>query len=392
MSTLHTLDRSLRFLLRQVTTPRQRQDLKALAHRWRWEMRPDHLKYPDKLHIFLTTTCNLRCVICRDHQYHDQINFENIYKLAQPIRHARVIGLTGWGEVFVYPRLDDVLDYIFSLNHRPHLLNISTNGTLLSADKARKLAGRLDSLVISLNAASAEVYNRDMRGGDFTRTTDHVAQFMDALDLDDRQRVTLSFVAHRDNISDIPEFVRLAARLHVPRVHVQHYIINRVDHIPLSLLNVKEAYNRQVDLAREAGRELNVEVSARKFFEETGKNPDIACRFPFEEIYIEVDGKASPCCFSGAYSMGNVYEEGFDAVWFGPKYQKLRKIRYLPACKTCNVYVPFDNVDTHFSAFLRPTPEYQKVLAHFAAPGSGGCASCAGGGCSLAGPDAAKGQ
>jgi len=87
--------------------------------------------YPSVLAIFLTTKCNLRCLICRrEGVTGENMGFENIYKLEKAIRFAQIIDLTGWGEPLIYPKFEDVLNYIFSINEG-EVIQITTNGTKL---------------------------------------------------------------------------------------------------------------------------------------------------------------------------------------------------------------------------------------------------------------------
>ncbi len=88
--------------------------------------------YSGELFIFLTTRCNIRCLICRreDHKPID-LDLADLYKLKKLVRHASVIDLIGWGEPFTYRQLDSVLDFIFENSSKPAVLRMITNGTLL---------------------------------------------------------------------------------------------------------------------------------------------------------------------------------------------------------------------------------------------------------------------
>jgi molybdenum cofactor biosynthesis enzyme MoaA len=72
---------------------------------------------------------------CRLQNYKGtSIEFDEIRKLESAIRNARVIDVTGWGEPFFYPRLQEVVEYILSVNtDTPHLIQVTSNGTLLSS-------------------------------------------------------------------------------------------------------------------------------------------------------------------------------------------------------------------------------------------------------------------
>ena len=49
------------------------------------------------------------------------------------------------------------------------------------------------------------------------------------------------------------------------------------------------------------------------------------CSQPFETVRITCEGEVSVCCYLRKTSFGNVTQENFDDIWFGPKLNQLRK-------------------------------------------------------------------
>jgi MoaA/NifB/PqqE/SkfB family radical SAM enzyme len=322
-------------------------------------------QYPSFLSIYLTTRCNLRCFICRREEHKgEELEFENIYKLENAIKYAYTIDLTGWGEVTLYPRFEDVLRYIFSVNPKRELLYLTTNGTRLSESLAHLLNGHLKTLIISLNAATADTYNRDMKGGDFEKTLTAIRSFINGLHQEERPKLSLHFVAHANNFREIPKFIRLAHSLGIPHISVGHYLVGRADHTPYSLLYVKEEYNAIIAQARSIGEQLGVAVWAREFFKE---RPDTLsrCMSPFKECFININGNVGVCCFAGNFTIGNVYEHPFEEVWFGEAYRKLRKTRYLPACRKCTPFIPLDDYQGHFHPNFKEQQEFEALKQQF---------------------------
>ena len=331
-----------------------------------WPAFPRKYQYPSLLSIFLTTRCNLRCFICRREGFKgEDLKFENIYKLEKAIRYARTIDLTGWGEPFLYPRFEEVLNYIYSLNPRGELIQISTNGTRLSEHAAELLRGHLHLLVISLNAATAPTYNRDMEGGNFEDTLLRIRAFLSALEGKGRSKVLLHFVAHTENFREIPDFVVLANNLGISAVSIGQYLVGIPEHVRYSLLHVKQDYNAVVDRAQDLGTKLGVQVHARRFTQGQKARFSQECREPFDSCYITVSGDVAPCCFCGSYSTGNAYETSFEAVWFGDAYRKLREKRYLLACQKCMPFIPLDDYSAHFTAYFKETKEFKAIEQNF---------------------------
>jgi MoaA/NifB/PqqE/SkfB family radical SAM enzyme len=309
--------------------------------------------YPEELGIALTTRCNLRCFICdRDDFHGEDLDFSKLDTLRSAIRHAKTIDLTGWGEPFLYARCFDALKTIYELNPSPSLITLTTNGSVAKPAHAEALTGHLHGLTISLNAATAATYNRDMQHGDFARTTARVRDFVAAFPPDDRVKLRLHFVAHRENMQEIPEFVALAKNLDVSHVSYGHYLAKNRQHMASTLLDAREEYNRLLDAAVQLGGQLGVKVTARRFFHEKPRNAQ-GCLLPFRSCYVRIDGGLAPCCFSGSAVMGNAFEEGFEQVWFGDAYRKLRRSRNLPACRCCPEFLPLDAPAAHLTPTLK---------------------------------------
>lgn len=322
---------------------------------------PSHLErytYPAVLSIALSSHCNAACFFCRESDYKGQaVEFENIHKLETAIRHARSIDLTGWGEPFFYPRFEEVVEYVCRVNPGKQLITLTSNGSFLSARWGKLLSGRIASLVLSMNAGTSEVYAEQMRYKNqrFTleNTIKNIREFQQQITLEDRSRIIFHMVANTDNYKDMSALVRLAGELGVPAVNIGNFICAQEEHLDKTLVHVKEDYNAELDRALIEAGNSNVRVNGRRFFSnETVVRGAETCIAPFEQCFVEMPGTVSPCCFLGRDRLGNVYEDGFDAVWFSDLFMHLRKARYLPACKVCTIFMPFDEPTAHMSAFL----------------------------------------
>ncbi len=322
---------------------------------------PDHLKrytYPPFVSIALNSHCNAACFFCRDADYKGRaIEWDDLPKLNTAIRNARTIDLTGWGEPFFYPRFEDVVERIVALNSSPQLVTLTTNGSFLSEKWGRLLRGRINRLVISINAGTEPTYAEQMRYKNerFTlaETVRCIKAFQSQLTPLDRSRIVFHMVANTDNYREITALTKLAADLKIPRVNVGNFICSNEAHLEKTLWNVKNEYNTELARAQDLGEQLGVILSGRRFFsDETAITGPSKCLAPFEACFVEMPGSVSPCCFMGHSRMGNVYDDGFEAVWFGEHFTRLRRARDLPACQVCTVFTPFDDEISHMSAFL----------------------------------------
>ncbi|MCP4696924.1 MAG: radical SAM protein [Gammaproteobacteria bacterium] len=318
--------------------------------------------YPKIIYIFLSEKCNLRCFFCREEDYKgkQKANLENIHKLKNAIKHAEIIDLTGTGEPFLCPDLKEALEYVYSLNNKENLIHLTTNGAVLSEEKAMLLRGHLGELVISLNASNSISYNL-YKFGDFEDAVARIKRFMASLDDAEQGKVRLSFVAHKENFYEIPDFIRLAKKLGISVVLIRAYVIRKVEHYHYSLVHVKKEYNKIFDEAVSIGNNLNINVIGRRFFTETDADfsPE-NCQFLFNHCLIWYNGDVSPCCLAGTMIAGNAYEKDFEAVWFGKTYRKLRITR-LPQCRNCPSFTPFDNYKAHFQPHVLESEDFNKI-------------------------------
>lgn len=309
--------------------------------------------HPHTLALALTERCNYDCFFCtkQDHPPAPNLPFERLEALVPFIRDAGMVDITGWGEPFLYPRIDEVIDLINGCN-RKGCISITTNGFLLNEERARKLSANLHHMVISLNAATAATYERDMRNGKWERVLANVAAARKHIPGD---KMIFSIVTHRENVRELPEFVRLAHRFGITQVAVTLMIVSRPASIRRSLWFDKPLANELIEEAREVGKELGIYVGAPSFSPvATRAAPRPTCQSPFRELFVYIDGKVKPCCFAGEQTMGTIHDGGgLEAVWNGDRYQRLRRERFFPECKTCFAHASLADLDTHITPWLK---------------------------------------
>jgi uncharacterized coiled-coil protein SlyX len=220
---------------------------------------------------------------------------------------------------------------------------------------------------VSLNASNGEAHMRDMfphlaiRGIDAERRWQlhlrHLREFIAALPPADRPRIRFQMVAHRHNVKDIPDFVRV-----VQSVGGSHAVITNIavhtETVDWSLFWVKDLYNDAVDEACALGTSIGVRVDAARFY--TSIKPvldlDEVCHDPTDNAYISRASVGAPCCqWAEAGIPTEIYndDEGFDRYWNNDILQRLRKKRNLQSCQVCGMSRVFDETSFHFSPMLK---------------------------------------
>lgn len=131
------------------------------------------------------------------------------------LKNAERVRITGSGDPFGSAHFQYVIRNLDRANNPKLRLDLQTNGVLLTPalwDRL-KLEGRVDTLIVSVDATRPKTYTVVRRGGDFD-TLRRNLDFFAGLRRDDRiAKFRLDFVVQALNFREMPEFVHLARRL-----------------------------------------------------------------------------------------------------------------------------------------------------------------------------------
>ncbi|MBM3498347.1 MAG: radical SAM protein [Armatimonadetes bacterium] len=114
-----------------------------------------------KLHVELTTRCNLNCAMCQRHVWDEPdadmapATFEALLRGLADFPGPRTLQLSGYGEPLAHPR---IVDFVQAAGRAGVVTEIVTNGALLSRDLGMALiAAGLTRLVLSVGCGDAAV-------------------------------------------------------------------------------------------------------------------------------------------------------------------------------------------------------------------------------------------
>ncbi len=174
----------------------------------------DHIKfinYSDYSDIFFTIdvvgACNLRCASCAhsipDHGVPMNImSFENVQKVLNKIKSdaplCTHVALYSWGEPFLHPKLDQIIE----LFHQSNIaVALSTNLSHENFDKILKpLKKNPENLKVSLSGYFDKAYDNTHSGGDITLVKSNLYKlryFIDKYKLS--THVDINYHLYRDN-------------------------------------------------------------------------------------------------------------------------------------------------------------------------------------------------
>ncbi len=241
----------------------------------RGKVRLQHL--PVEVHLQLTSTCNLDCVMCSEHLRPgglkgrklldlDETLFEKLEREVLPYSAKLMLGVGG------EPMLSrSFFDYIKRGREWNQEIHLTTNSTRITTDEAaRTLAECVHKIEISIDGATPETYERIRNGASFEKLIENIERLNRFRLLDPpgkRCLLTICMVLMRSNVHELTTMLRLAKRLHVERVAAWHVIPVTEEGRADSLIDHKQLSDRTLKEAHQLAQEIGIEVDFPAYFD-----------------------------------------------------------------------------------------------------------------------------
>jgi len=238
-------------------------------------------------------------------------------------------------------------------------VNVTTNGTFpgRGADGwAEVLLPVASDVKISWNGATAPTAEAIMTGLSFEAAVDGVRRLVAARErlaprLARRPTISLQVTAQEANVTELPEIVRLAARLGVDRVKLNHlqpwfpHLEGRSLRRSPAAIERWNAAARGARTAAEAARlpsgaHVVVQNAAPLAPDPAAPAPRGPCPFAGREAWIRWDGRLGPCPHPAAAEafgdLGSVAGAPLGTLWEAPAYRDfVARVPEHPLCRTC---------------------------------------------------------
>jgi len=303
---------------------------------------------PVCLYLEVTNRCNLLCETCpRTFETLEppaDMSWSLFTRIVDQYPNIARVVLHGVGEPMLVKELPRMIRY---LKDRGTYVLFNTNGTLLQQKKFPGLIEcGLDELRVSLDAADRETYLK-VRGKDFfQRIVRDVGKFI-AYQKETgatTPRVSLWLTGLKETVDQLPEFVRLAAKMGVTEVHLQRLVFDEVGYgmarAESSLFEQTRADEQSsIEAAQAIGAALGVTLDASGATEpglslkrQAEDQPWSTCRRPWSLMYFTAHGRALPCCIApfsardyATYTLGDASQQSLREIWNGAAYQDFRE-------------------------------------------------------------------
>jgi MoaA/NifB/PqqE/SkfB family radical SAM enzyme len=292
--------------------------------------------------------CNLECVMCPWNEIRPSeaiMSWETFACLIPYLEQAESVDLTGGGEPLKNPRL---VEMVQAAHQAGCEVGFSTNGIRLTPDIAGRLvAAGLNWVSFSVDAATADLYERIRFGAKFAMVTGHIAALSEfkrerRLDKPRLMMVMVLMTGEEENFHELPAYIELAHRLGVDQVIAKNLDVivkdgddsRRVfshDQIP------DGALQQALDNARQKAEALGLPL---RLYSMQPHEAIICEHDPLKSVFFNWEGDVSPCItltygesrvFDGrrilapCQRFGNIQRESLADIWSRPAYQEFRQ-------------------------------------------------------------------
>lgn len=281
----------------------------------------------------VTYGCNLSCVHCLSDsgaKRQGELTTEECIRVIDDLSAAKVFQLNiGGGEPFTRPDFLDLMDYA----HQKGIVTcISTNGTLIDEEVARRLDHKLVYIQVSLDGATAES-NDAIRGkgsyGKVLKALEHLRK----RDLE----VSINTVLTKLSFPELDKLTQLSTMFGA-KSRVSRFRPSGRGKEAWSLLNVTR--EQMVEFSDWLGRHLNVSTGDSFFSVKTeerralGLNMCGACKLT---CCISPSGGLYPCAFlqEPEFLAGRFPGDSLSSLWeSSPVFRSFRQLE-IKSCESC---------------------------------------------------------
>lgn len=312
--------------------------------RLEWNSRPYYLEYSTN------SACNLRCIMCS--QVENPPVVSTPLALQEPLLDALLPLATIWTpSATSEPLLNNFKRLRPLLDEHQVRLDIITNAMLLTPAVLEGMLPYLHRMTLSVDSHRKDVFEKLRAPADFETVVEH-SRHATRVCREHGVPVVYHMVLAHECLPDLEDYVDFVAELGGTRITVLELLPNspqfdeldpfqRVgeEHVAERLEAMRaRAEQRGVGVFFEVRQPLGGEynysevptaINSGSVLEmmhaELGIQHEGFCPMVAGYFKVEPDGRAYPCCRAPKeLELGNVLEEGFEAVWNGEPMQRLR--------------------------------------------------------------------
>ena len=267
----------------------------------------------------ITNRCNLDCLHCRG-MGKEELDSRTILRVAEeiPSLKPRWVIIEG-GEPLLRKELFEIIEIIHKSNIKIYLIS---NSMLFNEDFARRFAELNVNLMISIDGADRETYEKIRRGASFERLKKSVA-IANKYGILDSCPVTIG----RQNYNQIDQLFKFAKEIGYKKItflglkpcqDYEKYVLSGEEYENFFFSVIRNQKDYQMDVYVD---EPFFKPFLKKHHVDYYPNPENGIIVPDvsrcifgEYIFIETNGDIKPCTFAPV-AIGNVNERSLNEIW-----------------------------------------------------------------------------
>ncbi|OGL47750.1 MAG: hypothetical protein A2161_05100 [Candidatus Schekmanbacteria bacterium RBG_13_48_7] len=271
--------------------------------------------YPYLINIDPTNFCNLNCPFCltgneRVDREKGLLNIDQFAQIMEQFgQYLYCINLYLFGEPLLNKH---IVEMIKQAKKQKIHVHISTNFNVLTETMAENLiTSGLDTLILSIDGATRESYQKYRIGGDFDKVLANIRLFNKKKTelVSETPRLCWQFLVFKHNMHEVQQAQQMAADLNMDFTAVPPYI-------------PPEALDEWAPSYPDECEKPSVSAKPKKHF--FRKN---VCTWPWKGIAITNDGGVLPCCIiqNKEEDLGNIFTDTYKNIRNNSNYKKLRR-------------------------------------------------------------------
>lgn len=308
---------------------------------------------PKLLTIFPTSRCNMRCPMCPfDHDDIKELEIGLVKKILEDGHKmgVKMVRFSGGGEPLSYPHIEGLLK--LCKEKYKFQTGMTTNGTLLTKTRAELMVDLgHDEVTVSIDAPEKSAYEKIRGKGNFKLLLKNMETLRKIKEERNSQlpEMGINNVLMKNTVDYAEGMVHFAAERGFSRITFAPMLIegwgdkklavpeNRLDQIIELLSGVKETADEK-NIQTNLGSILRIGEEALKRDIEVK-----SCYAPWNQVYVNHEGKVYFCCFLYKYVLGDIREKSLREHWEGEAFSSARrnfkKGRLYPECRMCNPFM-----------------------------------------------------
>ncbi|MEC8957772.1 MAG: radical SAM protein [Nitrospinota bacterium] len=283
------------------------------------------LSMPKMLNLDPTNHCDLKCPLCPTGLgdktvERGSMKLEQFKSVIDRLgKYLQSVNLYSWGEPLLHKSLADMIRHA-TMTHKIRTITSVHLGNLSEEQVEGLVTSGLDKLIVSIDGATQEVYEKYRVGGDIEKVFNNMRRLIEAKK------------NHKSNLNVVWNFLVMKQNEHqmdLARERAKEIGVEIT--FGLMRTNLKDDILGKVEDNIEKDAQWipeNPDYNPYDLEKKKRKNPITFCKRPWMETFVNWNGDVFPCgCVvtEAKYSMGNVFEKDFKEIWNGEKYIAARK-------------------------------------------------------------------